>query len=86
MRNGLLFTSYYFKIMFKKLLNASDNVNGIIPKIEKVANVISFLVLCLNTLRFFQKGLSEFQSNDTETAKTLGAAPAGNSVDTPANS
>jgi hypothetical protein len=62
--------------MFKKLLNISDRTSGLLPKIEKVARLIAFLVLALDTLRFFKNGLEKLESttdkkeNETE-SKTI---------------
>jgi hypothetical protein len=62
--------------MFKKLLNISDRTSGLLPKIEKVARLIAFLVLALDTLRFFKNGLEKLESttdkkeNETESKIT----------------
>lgn len=53
--------------MFKKLLGLSDKTSGLLPKIEKVARIIGFLVLALDTLRFFKMGLETLENNETTT-------------------
>jgi len=72
--------------MLKKLFAATERTDGIIPKIEKVMRLISFLVLALDTLRFFKNGLEKL-SNNEESEKTVAVAPADNSsvASAPAN-
>ncbi len=65
--------------MFKKLFNATEKTDGIIPKIEKVMRLISFLVLALDTLRFFKTGLEKLSSKNEESPKNVAADSANSS-------
>jgi hypothetical protein len=62
-----------------KLFTLSNKTSGLIPKIEKVARFISFLVLALDTLRFFKKGLEALE-DEKPTEKAPAPAPAGGRV------
>jgi len=65
--------------VFKKLFNATERAGGIIPKIEKVMRLISFLVLVLDTLRFFKTGLEKLSSKNEEHPKNVAADSANSS-------
>jgi len=61
--------------MFKRLFKASEGAGGLIPKLEKVARVISFAVLVVDTLRFFHSGLAALKKDDKDTSAEVGATP-----------
>ncbi len=51
------------------------------PKIEAVARLIAFLVLVLETVRFFHRGYQKLQQDDNPISRpTPPAAPAGGAV------
>lgn len=69
--------------MFTKLFNLSEKTTGLIPKIEKVARFISFLVLALDTLRFFKSGLEKLDNNGKENEEAPAGRPAAGSGPAP---